>query len=63
MEAEELQQLLTAAAEVAAHEVVTHARSRDVTLPHDGRTLVLITLDNGATTPVPTPSGHEGSAS
>ncbi|MFL6065277.1 MAG: 3-hydroxyacyl-CoA dehydrogenase NAD-binding domain-containing protein [Friedmanniella sp.] len=60
MEAEELQQLLTAAAEVAAHEVVTHARSRDVTLPHDGRTLVLITLDNGADHTRPNTFGPRG---
>jgi enoyl-CoA hydratase/carnithine racemase len=31
---------------VTGDEVVTHALSRDITLPHTGRTAVLITLDN-----------------
>jgi 3-hydroxyacyl-CoA dehydrogenase/enoyl-CoA hydratase/carnithine racemase len=48
MEADELRQLIEDASAVAEGEVVTHALSRDVTMPHDGRTLVLITLDNGA---------------
>ena len=35
------------AAQTADGEVVTHALSRDITLPHAGSTAVLITLDNG----------------
>ena len=35
------------AAQASDGEVVTHALSRDVTLPHAGSTAVLITLDNG----------------
>jgi 3-hydroxyacyl-CoA dehydrogenase/enoyl-CoA hydratase/carnithine racemase len=62
MEEHELQQLLAAAAEVAPREVVTHARSRDVRLPHDGRTLVLITLDNGADHTRPNTFGPRGLA-
>ena len=40
--------------------MVTHARSRDVRLPHDGRTLVLITLDNGADHTRPNTFGPRG---
>ena len=44
---EELTALVELAAQTADGEVVTHALSRDVTLPHAGSTAVLITLDNG----------------
>jgi len=44
---EELTALVELAAETAESEVVTHALSRDVRLPHAGSTAVLITLDNG----------------
>ncbi len=47
MEAAELEALIAGAAQLTEREVVTSALSRDVRLPHDGRTLVLITLDNG----------------
>src|SRR4051794_6256250 len=47
MDAVELQGLLDQAAALTEGEVVTRALSRDVTLPHVGRTAVLITLDNG----------------
>jgi 3-hydroxyacyl-CoA dehydrogenase/enoyl-CoA hydratase/carnithine racemase len=62
MAAHALQQLLAAAAELAPREVVTHAHSRDVRLPHDGRTLVLITLDNGADHTRPNTFGPRGLA-
>ena len=60
MERAELEQLVDRAAEVAPREVVTHARSRDVTLPHDGRTCVLITLDNGQDHTRPNTFGPRG---
>ncbi|GAB3750194.1 3-hydroxyacyl-CoA dehydrogenase NAD-binding domain-containing protein [Microlunatus parietis] len=44
---ERLNELLEIATAQAKDEVVTHARSRDFTLPHAGKTGVLITLDNG----------------
>ena len=44
----ELRELIERAAAVAEGEVVTHARSRDITLPHANRTAVLITLDTQA---------------
>ena len=47
MSPEELTALVELAAQTAEGEVVTHALSRDVTLPHAGSTAVLITLDNG----------------
>ena len=47
MSPEELAALVELAAQTADGEVVTHALSRDVTLPHAGSTAVLITLDNG----------------
>jgi 3-hydroxyacyl-CoA dehydrogenase/enoyl-CoA hydratase/carnithine racemase len=62
MDAHALEQLLAGAAEAAPREVVTHALSRDVTLPHDGRTLVLITLDNGADHTRPNTFGPRGLA-
>lgn len=60
MDAPELEQLIAQAAEVADREVVTRALSRDVTLPHDGRTLVLITLDNGEDHTRPNTFGPRG---
>jgi 3-hydroxyacyl-CoA dehydrogenase/enoyl-CoA hydratase/carnithine racemase len=60
MEAEELQQLITLASATSDREVVTHALSRDVRLPHDGRTLVLITLDNGQDHTRPNTFGPQG---
>jgi 3-hydroxyacyl-CoA dehydrogenase/1,4-dihydroxy-2-naphthoyl-CoA synthase len=64
---DELNQLITAGASVADQEVVTHALSRDVVLPHTanpawpaGRTAVLITLDNGQDHTRPTTLGVRG---
>ena len=62
MEAAELQQLIAEASAVSEREVVTHALSRDVRLPHDGRTLVLITLDNGQDHTRPNTFGPRGLA-
>ncbi|MDN5769926.1 MAG: 3-hydroxyacyl-CoA dehydrogenase NAD-binding domain-containing protein [Microlunatus sp.] len=47
MGAEELQALLAEASALTPDEKVTRFLSRDVALPHTGRTAVLITLDNG----------------
>ena len=47
MPEEELQALLDQASALTPDEVVTHVLSRDIALPHTGRTAVLITLDNG----------------
>ncbi len=47
MRPEELTALVELAAQTADGEVVTHALSRDIRLPHAGSTAVLITLDNG----------------
>ena len=47
MNGPELDALIAQAAAVAEGEVVTHALSRDVALPHGAGTCVLITLDNG----------------
>lgn len=44
---DELDRLLADAAALTDDEIVTRALSRDVDLPHDGGTAVLITLDNG----------------
>jgi enoyl-CoA hydratase/carnithine racemase len=67
MSPDELSQLITAGAAVADQEVVTHALSRDVVLPHtasaarpQGRTAVLITLDNGQDHTRPTTLGVRG---
>jgi 3-hydroxyacyl-CoA dehydrogenase/enoyl-CoA hydratase/carnithine racemase len=60
MEADELQQLIAETSAVSEREVVTHALSRDVRLPHDGRTLVLITLDNGQDHTRPNTFGPRG---
>ncbi len=43
----ELQDLLDRGAALSPDEVVTEAKSRDVTLPHGAGTMALITLDNG----------------
>src|SRR3954452_17331086 len=47
MKAIELAELIAQASALTTDEVVTHARSRDVRLPHTSGTAVLITLDNG----------------
>lgn len=47
MPEDELQALLAEAAALTPDERVTKFLSRDVVLPHSGRTAVLITLDNG----------------
>ena len=47
MNAEELAAKIAEAAAVSTDELVTHALSRDVALPHGAGTAVLITLDNG----------------
>ena len=60
MKNDELRQLIEAASVVAPDEVVTHALSRDVTLPHAGTTAVLITLDNGAGHSRPNTLGARG---
>ena len=57
---QELRELIEQAAAVAADEVVTRALSRDVTLPHAGRTAVLITLDNGKDHSRPNTVGPRG---
>ena len=62
MESAELQQLIADASTLSEREVVTHALSRDVRLPHDGRTLVLITLDNGQDHTRPNTFGPRGLA-
>ncbi len=60
MEAAELEALIAGAAQLSEREVVTSALSRDVRLPHDGRTLVLITLDNGQDHTRPNTLGPRG---
>jgi 3-hydroxyacyl-CoA dehydrogenase/1,4-dihydroxy-2-naphthoyl-CoA synthase len=67
MSPDKLGQLIAAGAAVSDQEVVTHALSRDVTLPHtvsaavpQGRTAVLITLDNGQDHARPTTLGVRG---
>ncbi|WP_375425382.1 3-hydroxyacyl-CoA dehydrogenase NAD-binding domain-containing protein [uncultured Friedmanniella sp.] len=60
MQSSELDRLIDEASDVAAGEVVTHAHSRDVLLPHAGRTAVLITLDNGADHTRPNTLGPRG---
>ena len=47
MPEDELQALLAEASALTPDERVTRFLSRDVVLPHSGRTAVLITLDNG----------------
>ncbi len=60
MNATELAALVESAAAVADGEVVTHALSRDVTLPHGAGTAVLITLDNGQDHTRPNTLGPRG---
>ncbi|HLT60661.1 MAG TPA: enoyl-CoA hydratase/isomerase family protein, partial [Microlunatus sp.] len=60
MNAAEITELIDSASALAKDEVVTHARSRDFTLPHDGRTGVLITLDNGRDHTRPNTFGPRG---
>ncbi len=62
IESSELDRLIDAASAVAEGEVVTHAHSRDVLLPHAGRVAVLITLDNGADHTRPNTFGPRGLA-
>ncbi|HYI55194.1 MAG TPA: enoyl-CoA hydratase/isomerase family protein, partial [Microlunatus sp.] len=47
MPEDELQAMLAEASELTPDERVTRFLSRDLVLPHTGRTAVLITLDNG----------------
>ncbi|WP_375433479.1 3-hydroxyacyl-CoA dehydrogenase NAD-binding domain-containing protein [uncultured Friedmanniella sp.] len=60
MESSELDALIDRAAALAEGEVVTHALSRDVLLPHAGAIAVLITLDNGADHTRPNTFGPRG---
>lgn len=59
-DATELDALIAQAAGVSEGEVVTHALSRDVTLPHVGGTCVLVTLDNGQDHTRPNTFGPRG---
>ena len=63
MNSQELQQLIEATAAAADQEVVTHALSRDILLPHANQTAVLITLDNGHDHTRPTTLGPRGLSS
>ena len=56
----ELRELIEQVVSVSGDEVVTRALSRDVTLPHAGRTAVLITLDNGQDHTRPNTLGPRG---
>jgi 3-hydroxyacyl-CoA dehydrogenase/enoyl-CoA hydratase/carnithine racemase len=60
---QELRQLIEATAAAADQEVVTHALSRDILLPHANQTAVLITLDNGHDHTRPTTLGPRGLSS
>ncbi len=60
MRPEELTALVELGAQTAGGEVVTHALSRDVVLPHSGGTAVLITLDNGRDHSRPSTLGPRG---
>ena len=60
MIAEELERLITEAAARSVGEVVTHALSRDIKLPHTAGTAVLITLDNGRDHTRPNTLGARG---
>jgi 3-hydroxyacyl-CoA dehydrogenase/enoyl-CoA hydratase/carnithine racemase len=57
---EELQRLIAAASAGSEGEVVTRALSRDITLPHNSGTAVLITLDNGRDHTRPNTLGVQG---
>ncbi|MGI3786024.1 MAG: 3-hydroxyacyl-CoA dehydrogenase NAD-binding domain-containing protein [Janthinobacterium lividum] len=59
---DELEALLEQTAATAPDEVVTHALSRDVVLPHAAGTCVLITLDNGLDHRRPNTFGARGLA-
>ena len=63
MNSQELRQLIEATAAAADQEVVTHALSRDILLPHANQTAVLITLDNGHDHTRPTTLGPRGLSS
>ena len=60
MRADELEQLIAEAAARSEGEVVTHALSRDIKLPHTTGTAVLITLDNGRDHTRPNTLGARG---
>ncbi len=59
----DLQALIDEAVAIETDEVVTHALSRDVTLPDKAGTLALITLDNGHDHTKPNTFGPKGLAS
>jgi 3-hydroxyacyl-CoA dehydrogenase/enoyl-CoA hydratase/carnithine racemase len=58
--ADELERLITEAVARSEGEVVTHALSRDIKLPHTAGTAVLITLDNGRDHTRPNTLGARG---
>jgi 3-hydroxyacyl-CoA dehydrogenase/enoyl-CoA hydratase/carnithine racemase len=58
--ADELERLITEATAGSEDEVVTHALSRDIKLPHTTGTAVLITLDNGRDHTRPNTLGARG---
>jgi 3-hydroxyacyl-CoA dehydrogenase/enoyl-CoA hydratase/carnithine racemase len=58
--ADELERLIAEAAARSEGEVVTHALSRDIKLPHTTGTAVLITLDNGRDHTRPNTLGARG---
>ncbi len=60
MRADELERLIAKAAAESEGEVVTHALSRDIRLPHTTGTAVLITLDNGRDHTRPNTLGARG---
>jgi 3-hydroxyacyl-CoA dehydrogenase/enoyl-CoA hydratase/carnithine racemase len=60
---QDLQQLIEATAAAADQEVVTRSLSRDIVLPHQNQTAVLITLDNGHDHTRPTTLGPRGLSS
>ena len=60
MIADELERLITEASARSEGEVVTHALSRDIKLPHTAGTAVLITLDNGRDHTRPNTLGARG---
>ncbi len=60
MRADELERLITEASARSEGEVVTHALSRDIKLPHTTGTAVLITLDNGRDHTRPNTLGARG---
>ncbi|HZA30449.1 MAG TPA: 3-hydroxyacyl-CoA dehydrogenase NAD-binding domain-containing protein [Propionibacteriaceae bacterium] len=63
MNTQDLQQLIEATAAAADQEVVTRSLSRDIVLPHQNQTAVLITLDNGHDHTRPTTLGPRGLSS